>query len=558
MLRPLRGKDLQKSLRCRISTNRSWSAPVKTKLAQTVLLGILLVLVIAFLSIGRFRSLNKYSANNDLVVKTKSGEVQGVARRDGGAEFLGIPYAAPPIGDLRWREPQPVKAWQGIREASSFGAPCAQAVLGDWNRHDSETSSEDCLFLNVITPKLNPDKPLPVMFWLHGGANAGGTASSALYKDGTLVQHGVLLVTVNYRLGVFGFLAHPELTRESAHQSSGNYGLLDQIAALRWVHDNIAAFGGDPNNVTLFGQSAGALDTSLLMASPLARGLFHKAIAQSGSVINLLMPVLKNAEKGGEKIGAALKVPADKEPLKYLRQLTVQEVLRDAGTQDPSGPPVFGPNIDGYVLPQSGFAVFAAGKQAAVPLIIGVTAREFNMSGGVAGARQMIASVTGSLGQRVMSSYGIADGGAGKDDALYGPPENQWFSDVLFRCPATTQSRWQAAIGQSTYLYQFERAIPGQEAAVHSTDLPYVFGYYPKTGNISGSFTEVDYKLADLIETYWTNFAKTGNPNDNTLPRWPAFGGAQEFVRFTQAGKVEADKGLRTSQCDLLREAFKL
>src|SRR4030095_5991828 len=184
MLRPLSGKYFCKSFfRVEYLRQVNWSALVKTKLVQIVLLGIILLLVVVFLSLGRFTSLNKDSANNCLVVKTKSGEVRGVTRGDGAAEFLGIPYAAPPIGDLRWREPLPVKAWQGIREASSFGAPCAQAVLGDWNRHDSETSSEDCLFLNVITPKLNPDKPLPVMFWLHGGANAGGTVSSSLYKD---------------------------------------------------------------------------------------------------------------------------------------------------------------------------------------------------------------------------------------------------------------------------------------------------------------------------------------------------------------------------------------
>lgn len=236
------------------------------------------------------------------VVTTKSGQVRGVVRSTRGVEFLGIPYAAPPVGDLRWHETQPAEAWNGIRDSSSFGAPCAQAVLGDWNRHDSETSSEDCLFLNVITPELKPAKPLPVMFWLHGGANAGGTASSALYKDGTLIQHGVLLVTVNYRLGVFGFFAHPELTAKSERHASGNWGLMDQIAALRWVHDNVAAFGGDPNNVTVFGQSAGAQDTSLLMASSLTRGLFHRAVVQSGSAIDPRMPTLKDAELNGEKL----------------------------------------------------------------------------------------------------------------------------------------------------------------------------------------------------------------------------------------------------------------
>jgi para-nitrobenzyl esterase len=524
---------------------------------KTLFLGTILIGALCFVALGDLPSQNKDSANNNLVVKTKNGQVQGITRRDGGAEFLGIPYAAPPVGDLRWREPQPVKPWQGVREASSFGAPCAQAVLGDWNRRDSETSSEDCLFLNVITPKLQTDKPLPVMFWIHGGANAGGTASSELYKDGTLVQHGVLLVTINYRLGVFGFFAHSELTRESAHHASGNYGLLDQIAALRWVRENISAFGGDPNNVTVFGQSAGAQDTSMLMTSPLAHGLFHKAIAQSGAVINPLIPNLKDAEVNGEKIAQGLKAPSGDGGLKYLRGLSVKEVLGGTAKQNPVAPPVFGPIVDGWVLPRSGAAVFAEGKQAAIPLMIGVTAREFTLNGGIEAARQMITAFSGSLAPRVLASYGLADGGAGKPDPLYGPPENQWFSDLLFRCPTTTQAQWQVAIKQPTYQYQFERAIPGQEAAIHSSDLPYVFGYYPKTGNISGSFNAVDFKLADMIETYWTNFAKTGNPNGGSTT-WPAVGDSDSFIRFTVDGKVEVGSQLRKPQCDLLREVLKI
>ena len=230
--------------------------------------------VLAAVSVFLFSTTVNSQAVDNLIVSTTDGKIRGVSRPSGGAEFLGIPFAQPPVGDLRWREPLPAKSWTGVREATAFGAPCAQPVLGDWNRHDSETSKEDCLFLNVMAPAWPPKAPLPVMFWIHGGANAGGTASSALYKDGTLVQHGVVLVTVNYRLGVFGFLAHPELTRESSHHASGNYALMDQIAALRWVRDNIAKFGGDPKNITVFGQSAGALDTSFLMTSPLSKIYF--------------------------------------------------------------------------------------------------------------------------------------------------------------------------------------------------------------------------------------------------------------------------------------------
>jgi para-nitrobenzyl esterase len=497
--------------------------------------------------------------DNDLVVTTTSGPLRGVARHGDGAEFLGIPYAQPPVGDLRWREPQPVKPWKEVRDASAFGAPCAQPVLGDWNRHDSETGKEDCLFLNVITPEWRSTKPLPVMFWIHGGANVGGTASSQLYKDGTLAQHGILLVTVNYRLGVFGFMAHSELTRESSHHGSGNYGLMDQIAALRWVHDNIAKFGGDPNNVTVFGQSAGAQDTSLLMTSPLASGLFRRALPQSGSSVNPPMASLANSERGGQKIAAAFKAPSS-DSIKFLRQLAVADLLKGIPPQNPADPPMIGPNIDGWVIPVSPAEVFASGKQARIPMLIGSTSREFNMTGGVQAARSMINATTYDLAPRVLSSYGIADGGPGTNDPLYGPPENQWFADVIFRCPVTTQAAWHTAAGHATYQYQFERAIPGQEAngAVHSADLPYVFGFYPKGGNISGNFGDVDFKLADLIESYWTNFARTGNPNGEKLPNWPIFGQSQAFVEFTPEGKVASAEGLRKGQCDLLREVLKV
>jgi para-nitrobenzyl esterase len=432
-------------------------------------------------------------------------------------------------------------------------------VLGDWNQHDADTSKEDCLFLNVITPEWRAKKSLPVMFWLHGGANAGGTASSALYKDGTLVQHGIILVTANYRLGVFGFMAHPELTRESSHAAAGNYGLMDQLAALRWVHDNIAKFGGDPNSVTVFGQSAGAQDASFLMTSPLAKGLFQRAIIQSGSAINPLMPSLSQAEQNGEKIAADLKAPAGDGALKYLRALSAAEVLKGAAVQNPIGPPLIGPNIDGWVLPRSPAAVFTAGEQAPIPLLIGVTAREFNLPGGTQAARQMITTVTGSFAPRALALYGLADGGVGQNDSLYGPPENQWFSDFIFRCPASTQAAWHAAAGHATYQYQLEHGIPGQEAqgAVHSADLPYVFGYYPKRGNLNGNFGEIDFKLSDLIESYWTNFARTGNPNGGTLPEWPRFDQTQSFIAFTQDGKVVANSALRRQQCDLLRDVLK-
>ncbi len=500
------------------------------------------------------------AAADNLLVTTAGGSVKGATRSLGGAEFLGIPYAQPPVGDLRWHEPLPAKPWDGVRDATTFGAPCAQPVLGDWNRRDAETSKEDCLFLNVMTPAWPPKStaPLPVMVWFHGGANAGGTASSALYKDGTLVQHGAVMVTVNYRLSIFGFFAHTALTQESAHHSSGNYGLADQILALHWVHDNIAKFGGDPANVTVFGQSAGAIDAGLLMASPLAKDLFQRVIAESGSPFNFLPRSLAEAEHENEKLVASLKPPAGDE-LKNLRELSVRDLLEVAGKQDAQGMPVESPIIDGWVLPRSPAEVFAAGQQAPVDLLLGTTTREFGMAAPADAVRNFIQNVTGNLAGRAFALYGLDNGGTGKVDPTYGSAGDQWLADLAFRCPATTQAIWHTAAHHSVYEYEFQHAIPGQEAqgAVHSADLPYVFGYFPKQGNISGNFNDTDFKLADLMETYWTNFAKTGDPNSSGVPKWPQFGEAQTYIVFAQDGQVAKATGLRKAQCDLYRDVVK-
>ncbi len=332
--------------------------------------------------------------DNSLVVKTKSGQIQGTPRSGGGAEFLGIPYAQPPIGNLRWHEPVPAKSWTGIRNATKFGAPCAQPDLGDWNRRDAETGKEDCLFLNVIVPEWPVAKPLPVMFWIHGGANEGGTASSALYKDGTLVNHGVILVTVNYRLGMFGFLAHPELTAESAHHASGNYGLMDQVLALHWVHDNIAGFGGDVNNITVFGQSAGAMDTSMLMTSPLAKGLFQKALAESGAAFTAPLLPLPQAEQAGSDLAKALGAPAGDGQIKYLRTLSAQEMLA-ALAKFPQQPSARRPRHRRLCVASTARPRLCDWPGSHIPLVFGTTTREF---GGNQSADQLRITITFAAG----------------------------------------------------------------------------------------------------------------------------------------------------------------
>jgi para-nitrobenzyl esterase len=492
------------------------------------------------------------------VVRTTAGPISGVARPGGGAEFLGIPYAQPPVGDLRWREPVPAKSWTTVRDASSFGTPCAQPVLGDWNRHDAERSSEDCLYLNVITPAWPSKKPLPVMFWLHGGANMGGTASSSLYKDGTLPEHDVVLVTVNYRLAIFGFFAHPELTLESPHHGSGNYGLMDQILALHWVIDNIASFGGDPNNITVFGQSAGSMDTGMLMASPLSKNLFRKAIAESGAPFMPPLNSLAEAEQAGTGLATNLNVPAGTDPIQYLRQVPAHDLLAKVANVKGRGLGT-GPDIDGWVIRTMTAETFANGQEAAIPLLIGTTAREFGSAEPPDELRKTIERSTGELAPRALALYGLAGDAQGTSDPLYGAASDQWGADAAFHCPIAIEAAWHSAAHHATYEYELDHAIPGQEAqgAVHSSDLPYVFGYFPKSGNIAGHFSATDYKLADLMETYWTNFARTGNPNSDNLPRWPELDGSHLYLQFTQNGTaVVSAMPLRGPQCSLFREVM--
>jgi para-nitrobenzyl esterase len=529
--------------------------------AHLVSLSALLVLAIACFSQASTCAAQTEKLPGGFLARTASGSLQGAARPDGGAEFLGIPYAQPPVGDLRWREPVPVKPWTGVRPANTFGAPCPQPPIGDWNRLDAQAGQEDCLFLNVVTPVWPARQPLPVMLYLHGGGNEGGSASSAFYNGGTLVDHGVLLVTINYRLGIFGFLAHPALSAESAHHASGNYGLMDQILALGWVRQNIASFGGDPNNITLFGESAGAIDTGLLMTSSLSKDLFQRAIAESGTSFGHALPPLSIAEMAGETFVANLKLPAGAEGLKQLRQLTAQQLLAARASQSPYS--FFRPDIDGWVIARQPASVFAAAEEPAIPLLFGTTSRElgaasWRMPTTQDGLRKSISDFYGALAPRALSAYGLAENAQPSDDPLYGSAADQWAADLIIRCPATAQGGWHTAAHHPAYEFEFAHAIPGQEAlgAIHGAELPYVFGYFPKSGLIAGKFADADIQLSDLIENYWTNFAKTGNPNSAGLPEWPQLGAERSFIRFDQNGKVVPLTSLREVPCAVYRDSL--
>lgn len=492
------------------------------------------------------------------IVATTAGQVRGLARATGGAGFFGIPYAEPPVGDLRWQAPEPKKSWTDIRDVTSFGAPCAQPVQGDWNRHDAEKGQEDCLYLNVIAPVWPPatTQPLPVMVWIHGGANVGGSGGGSLYNDGTLANHGVIVVTINYRLGIFGFFAHPELTRESPHHASGNYGLMDQILALHWVRDNIAHFGGDPDNITIFGQSAGSMDAGALMTSPLARGLFQKVIAESGAAVSFGPPPLSKAEQLGEQYSSSFTIPSGQKPIAYLRSLPAQELIAKAASSQAS--PIT-PDVDGYVLTHSPAQVFQAGNEAPVPLLIGTTSREFGSTQTPDQTRKLIEGVAGQYTPQFLAAYGLSGNGQGKDDPLYGSPASQYSADSGFHCPITAEALWHRDAHRPTYEYELDHAIPGQEAegAVHSADLPYVFGYFPMAGNLAGPFGPIDKHLAELVQTYWTNFAKTGNPNSADLPVWPVLDKTQRYLIFAKDGQAVISNGpLRGAQCDLYRRVL--
>ena len=514
------------------------------------------------LILGAFGTVAAAAARVPLVATT-DGWLRGLPRPGGGAEFLGIPYAQPPVGPLRWRAPVPMTSWRGVRPAVAFGHPCAQPPLGPWNAHAAATGRENCLFLNVIVPRWPVNKPLPVMFWIHGGANIGGSGVGPLYNDGMLVDHGVVLVTINYRLGLFGFLADPALTRESRHHASGDYGLMDQILALRWVRANIARFGGDPRNITVFGQSAGGTDTGLLMVSR-ARGLFQKAIEESGTPFIPPVDSLRKAERDGARLLAALGAPPGAAGIAALRKLPAHTLIARMRAL-PRGKIFFPqPDVDGWVIRRVPLAAFAAGREAPVPLLFGTTTREMNFPIPLSMIRATIRHTTGALAPRILALYGFAHGGKGTPNPKYGSGVNQWLADVTFRCPAVLEARWHTAAHHIAYEYEFDHPLPGHAFAAHSSELPYVFGYFPKAdttadplGNtLAAHFTSADRRLSRLMERYWTNFARSGDPNGPGLPAWPAFGAHGRYIQFLKDGRIGLASRIRRPECRLFRKAM--
>jgi para-nitrobenzyl esterase len=483
-------------------------------------------------------------AGDPPVVAVTGGSIRGAALGDApGAVFKGIPFAAPPLGELRWREPMPVVSWPGVRDAVVSGPPAMQPAAG-WNDRMAAAGSEDCLYLDVWTPDRDPPAPAAVMVWFHGGGNVAGSGGfDPLYDGRPLVRHGVVLVVVEYRLGVFGFLSLPGLTRESPHHASGNYGILDQVAALQWVHDNIAAFGGDAGNVTIFGQSAGATDVVALMATPLSAGLFTHAISESGSLAPQATQTQADAERAGTA-AAALAVPGASRPLAALRALPAAAILKLK----------FGRafTTDGWVFPVSPLEAWRSHREAPVPLLIGSNAVEFAASGLTPEVPTFLRGMFGALAPRARALYRL---GATPPpvDPIYGTPADQLGSD-FFRCVSVVYGEWHTQAGAACWQYQFDRAIPPHAQVAHSGDLPYVFGHLSKTSPIPGDYDATDRKLSAEIETYWTNFAKTGNPNGPGVPLWAPYGhSGRHYLDFTAAGDTVAADNERAPFRELFR-----
>jgi para-nitrobenzyl esterase len=508
------------------------------------------------------------------IVNVTGGSVQGAFAESvpgGGAVFKGIPFAQPPVKELRWREPQPVVPWKGVRDATRSSASCIQPALGtgrflkplaklygvDYNPAPVEIS-EDCLYLNVWTPVWPVKTPLPVMFWIHGGSNVIGSGGEPAYDGAALARKGVVVVTINYRLGAMGFFAHPELTRESPHHASGNYGLLDQIAALQWVRENIARFGGDPGIVTVFGESAGSTNAGLLLSSPLAAGLFQRVILESGPVLSLAHhpAPLDKGEQFGEAVGKSLGGPGNLQKLRETPPEKVVEATRvvSARVADP------GYVIDGWLLRESPAKIFAEGRQLPVDMLIGNNGREISVFRGSAAGDN-----AGLGGDSVQATIRLFYGGATPvvaglylaDNAIHRTEAaDSWINDVVCTCPEMAMSLLQAGIGHRAYVYQFLRSIPGKGqktlGSFHSLEVPYVFGGLGQPLWHWLPFEAIDYRMGEAIQSYWTNFAKTGNPNGARLPNWPAFDGtSQTAMEFTQAGDAFARANSQPAFCDL-------
>lgn len=466
-----------------------------------------------------------------LAVRVEQGALAGVDRQ-GVSAFLGVPYAAPPVGPNRWRAPQPAARWTGVRQAKAFSANCMQddgstaRNMPPWTPEYMIQGpvSEDCLYLNVWTPARSASAKLPVLVWIHGGAFRSGGGDVPVYEGRNLASRGIIVVSINYRLGIYGFLAHPLLTAEAG--TSGNYGLRDQVAALAWVKRNIRAFGGDPSRVTVAGQSAGAASVHDLILSPLAKGLFVRAIAQSGSGMGFPMPARAAAEATGTRIARAAKA----ETLEAMRALTPQQFLQ----AERQGGPASSPIADGVVLPADPSASSAYND---TPILTGLVADEgsaFGMRARSADAfRNDILRRYGSFAERFLAAYPAEDAvqsssALGRDRAVA--------SMLLWARERRKTTRY------PIYAYLFSHVEPGPDSAkfgaFHSSEIPYVFGTLDTAPQ--RNFADTDRAVSERLQAYWVNFVRSGNPNARVMPAWPRLDDQQRLMAFGEEATARA------------------
>ena len=486
---------------------------------------------------------SKISSNGKYLVKTVNGMAEGTIEKSGVYSFKGIPFAAPPVGDLRWKEPQPANNWNGILKADHFGhRPMQTAVFGDMSFRSADVN-EDCLYLNVWAPSKNSGKLLPVLVYFYGGGFVAGDGSELRYDGESMAKKGIVALTVNYRLGIFGFFSHPDLTKESSHHASGNYGLLDQAAALQWVQKNIAAFGGDPKKITIAGESAGSASVSALMASPLSKNIIAGAIGESGSILGAL-PAAPLSD--GEQVGVQFANFVGTNSLADLRAMSGDSLLQSSTR---FGLFRFPRTIDGYFFPKSPYSIFDAGEQAHVPLLVGWNNEEMTykmiMGADKPNKENFVKTVKKLYGEKAGEVLKIYNAATDEDVEMV--------ATDLAGDRFIAYSTWKWANAQSktggkrVYQYLFERARPEMtpemgnataglaggiqknagaaktpipKGAVHSAEIEYAMGNL--SSNKTYAWKPEDYKVSQIMQEYFANFIKKGDPNGAGLPAWPA------------------------------------
>jgi para-nitrobenzyl esterase len=480
-------------------------------------------------------------------IPVTGGLVAGTVLEDSGIHlFRGIPFAAPPTGDRRWQPPLPVEPWQGVREADTWGTRCMQGEMfgGPLVTRD-EQMGEDCLYLNVWTPTKDPSAALPVFVVFHGGGFAAGSGSEPRTDGEWFARRGMVVVAPNYRLGLFGFLGHPELSRESGGRGSGNYGMLDQVAALEWVRDNIAAFGGDPDNVTINGESAGSMSVSAHMVSPLSRHLIHKAIGQSGAFFASPGPTLVAdplAKKERDGVSFTRSVGADS--VEDLRAMSAETLLAAVMSQNDGWG--YGPGIDGYFFEQDAAASFEAGEQAKIPLLAGWTSSELGMSIALNPEKPTRASFKNALRNTFGSQWSkAADVYPSTSDEELLQSAADYAGDMFISFATWKWIEVHTATSNApVYRYRFDRTIPGDAAsaygAIHASDIEYSFNTLDSK---PANWQAADREVAEIMASAFANFILTGDPNGDGIPEWPEYGATGRVMYFDTTSAAGPEEG---------------